>query len=70
MCYHNEVMIYGYRFMRQTQLSPSEYVEVIECCDCGAELDSHQIPFTAIIHDCRESEDGPEYDDSKDYSGR
>ena len=55
MCDHNEVNIYGFVRYQQTQLSPAEYVEVIECCDCGTELDSAQIPLGAVIHGMRDN---------------
>jgi hypothetical protein len=49
-CQHPEVTVRNFLYRRESRFEPAEWVEVITCCECGAQLDQVQIDESTIIH--------------------
>ena len=49
-CQHPEVSVQNILYRHENRFEPAEWVEIITCDECGAQLDMHQIDETTIIH--------------------
>lgn len=49
-CQHPEVTIVEHLYRRESRYEPAEWVEIITCCECGAQLDQVQTNESTIIH--------------------
>jgi hypothetical protein len=49
-CQHLEVSVQNILYRRESRYEPAEWIEIITCCECGAQLDQTQTDESTIFH--------------------